>query len=221
MTLNAPDEAGVGATVPISWDGPSGKYDSIFVVETGSQQLSVRVAIKGGSPFSVRMPATAGEYEIRYLYYYGGKHTPLTARPITVTDAKAVLDAPIEASVGESFSINWEGPDEIGDTIEIGKQGETERITGIETSQGNPLRIPLPTEPGDYELRYVLEQNRTVLASRPLTVNEAEVILDAPNEANAGESVSINWVGPAAEGDVIVIAEIGQEDAIFLSLIHI
>ena len=214
MTLDAPDEARVGELVPVSWAGPGGKYDSFFVVETGKQQPSVRVAIRGGSPFGLRMPVTPGEYEIRYAYYYGGKHTLLATRPVTVKAAKIVLDAPSEVSVGESFSITWVGPDENGDTIEIGKPGVTEGITGSDTSGGNPLKILLPTEPGEYELRYVLQQNRTVLATRPLIVNDAEIVLDAPNEANTSESVSIDWVGPAAEGDVIAVAKIGKENTI-------
>jgi len=88
------------------------------VVEIGKQQPSVRVAIRGGNPFGLRMPVTPGEYEIRYAYYYGGKNSLLATRPITVTPAKIVLDAANEASVGESFSVSWQGPDENGDTIE-------------------------------------------------------------------------------------------------------
>jgi len=173
MTLDAPDEARVGELVPVSWAGPGGKYDSFFVVETGKQQPSVRVAIRGGSPFGLRMPVTPGEYEIRYAYYYGGKHTLLATRPVSVKAAKIVLDAPSEVSVGESFSITWVGPDENGDTIEIGKPGVTEGITGSNTSGGNPLKILLPTEPGEYELRYVLFSTRP---TKPIQVSQFQSI---------------------------------------------
>jgi len=188
MTLNAPDEASVGETVPVSWNGPSGKYDSIFVVEIGKQQPSIRVPTKEGSPFRLRMPVRPGEFEIRYVYYYGGKGQLIASRPITVKAAKIALDAPDEASVGESFAVSWQGPDADGDTIEIGKPGEAAGITSSETNRGNPLVVPLPTKPGEYEIRYVLKQGGNVLGSRPLTVNEAQVLLDAPKEANAGES---------------------------------
>ena len=215
MSLNAPDEATIGETVPVSWDGPGGKSGSIYVVEAGKRKASVYGSAKGGSPFKMRMPATPGEYEIRYIHRAGGGTALLASRTITIKAATVVLDAPSEASVGESFSITWQGPDKRDDTIEIGKPGDTKRITGNYTYRGSPLRVLLPTEPGEYEIRYVLRQKSTVLATRPLKVNAAEITLDAPGEANAGESVSINWTGPAAEGDVIGVAEVGQEDRIF------
>jgi len=49
----------------------------------------------------------------------------------------------------------------------------------------------MPTEPGEYELRYVLHQDKTILATRPITVTQTEVSIEAPNEAGIGESVVV------------------------------
>ena len=205
-TLDAPNESSVGESITVDWSGPGEKGDVIAVAEAGEKKTINKTPVTRGTPPTIQMPATPGEYELRYILRQG--RTVLATRPITVTAAEVTLDAPEQASVGSSVSINWEGPDIQGDVVAIAKVGEKKTINRTLTARGNPLSVLMPTETGEYELRYILRQGRTVLATRPITVNKADVTLDAPDIASVGEPVSINWVGPGVQGDMLSLIHI-------------
>ena len=215
-TLDASNESSVGESITVDWSGPGEKGDVIAVAEAGEKKTINKTPVTRGTPLTIQMPATPGEYELRYILRQG--RTVLATRPITVTAAEVTLDAPEQASVGSSVSINWEGPDIQGDVVAIAKVGEKKTINRTLTARGNPLSVLMPTETGEYELRYILRQGRTVLATRPITVNKADVTLDAPDIASVGEPVSINWVGPGVQGDMVAIAKIGEKKAISRTL---
>jgi Ca-activated chloride channel family protein len=64
----------------------------------------------------------------------------------------------------------------------------------------------MPTEPGTYELRYVANQDRTVLASRVIEVVAVTASLMAPETAVAGSTIEVAWEGPDYANDFIAIA---------------
>ncbi len=69
----------------------------------------------------------------------------------------------------------------------------------------------LPTATGTYDLR-VLNQGRRdeVLAQRPITLTELVPALTPPATINAGETISVGWVGPGTDWDFLSIAEVGS-----------
>jgi len=105
------------------------------------------------------MPPKPGQYEIRYVLAQGD--TLLAARPITVIAATVSLEAPDEAAVGETISVVWEGPDE-----SVGGR----YINYAYTDRGSPASIKMPSKPGNYEIRYILDQGKTTLFTRSITV---------------------------------------------------
>jgi len=119
------------------------------------------------------------------------------------------LTAPDAARIGESVPVTWTGPDEKRDYISIAEVGERGYINYTYTEKGNNLRIQMPPKPGEYEIRYVLAQGDTILATHPITVGEAAVSLDAPDEAVAGDTIAVTWEGPDEKRDYISVAEIG------------
>jgi len=190
VTLNAPDEAGLGSSVSIDWVGPNEKGDVIAVAEAGA--TINKTPTTRGTPLTVKMPATPGEYELRYILNQG--RTVLATRPIKVNAVEVTLNAPDEAGLGSSVSVDW-----------VGK---------TPTTRGTPLTVQMPATPGEYELRYILNQGRTVLATRPIKVTEAQVTLTVPSEASISSPVSVSWVGPGENGDVIALAKIGEKKTI-------
>jgi len=212
VSLSAPDEASVGETIKVEWVGPDGTNDLIVIGEVGDDKRYNSSYTRKGSPLEIQMPTKPGEYELRYILNQG--RTVLATRPITVTKANVSLSAPETASVGESIKVEWVGPDEANDLIVIGEIGDDKHYNSSRTRKGSPLEIQMPTKPGEYELRYVLRQGRTVLATRPITVTEATVLLSAPDEAGVGQSVTITWEGPDAHRDRIAVAKIGEKKSI-------
>jgi Ca-activated chloride channel family protein len=71
------------------------------------------------------------------------------------------------------------------------------------------LALLVPTTPGDYEISYFLDQDRTVLTSVPITVTGAEATLTAPASAPAGSTVEVGWTGPDYARDYIGIGRAG------------
>jgi len=68
--------------------------------------------------------------------------------------------------------------------IVVTKTRKDDVIFGAATSSGSPLAIKMPETPGEYELRYVLQQGSTVLATRPITVNEERGMPSVPLNAS-------------------------------------
>ncbi|HTO27684.1 MAG TPA: VWA domain-containing protein, partial [Devosia sp.] len=117
---------------------------------------------------------------------------------------EASIAAPDQAIVGTVIEIDWTGPDEHLDAIEIGLPGDGAGRFYTYTADGNPLRLQMPAEPGSYELRYK-HGDHTLLASRTIEVVDAPVSLDAPAQVHAGIEFLVHWVGPNAELDTIVL----------------
>ena len=205
--LVAPAEAGVGYFVNVDWIGPDAEYDFIAVAEVGASQYINKTDTKLGNPAKVQMPSTQGSYELRYVLHNGS--TMLATRPITVFSEGISIDAPEKALAGDSVAINWVGPDAQHDTIAVAEVGAVESINEIGTYLGNPATVQMPPKPGVYELRYVLNNGRTTMATRPITVTDAGVSLVAPAEASVGETITVQWNGPDEPHDVIAIAEVG------------
>ncbi len=135
----------------------------------------------------------------------------------TVTIA---LTFPVEATVraepsgegvaGVNVKVHWTGPDRRGDYIGIAEKGADKGgyLSYRYTSQGNPVELRLPVEPGDYEIRYMLGRPIRVLASVDIKVTPATATLAAPDTAIAGEEVEVEFTGPpAGSGDWLTVAK--------------
>ena len=127
----------------------------------------------------------------------------------------ATLSAPASAPMGSQVAIKWTGPAGKLDTVAI-----VEQVDGKPTTHdygyvkdGNPLTLTMPGEPGAYTLQY-RHQDQTVIATRPIQASQAQAALNAPDVAQAGSAVVIQWTGPNASLDNIQIAEQGSDSYI-------
>ncbi len=209
VTLNATDQATIGATIDVDWTGPDYARDYISVGKVGDDNYVNYTNTETGSPLKLEMPAKPGDYEIRYQLNQGG--TILARRPITVSDAAVTLEAAETAAVGATIPVTWTGPDYARDYVSVGKVGNDNYINYTYTETGNPLSLEMPPEPGDYEIRYQLNQGGTILARRPITVAAVEVGVTAPATAAAGETVSVGWTGPDYDRDYIAVGKVGDD----------
>ncbi|MEM9757030.1 MAG: hypothetical protein AAF914_13590, partial [Pseudomonadota bacterium] len=70
-----------------------------------------------------------------------------------------------------------------------------------------PLDLVMPSEPGTYEVRYVLDQDRVVIARVTVEVAPVTATVVAPATAAAGTSIEVAWEGPGYENDYISVAQ--------------
>ncbi|MGE9267823.1 MAG: vWA domain-containing protein [Verrucomicrobiales bacterium] len=214
VTLQAEERCTVGNSVKVTWTGPANKNDYITIVPKDYEdgKYAKYEYTRRGSPLKVLAPVTAGECEIRYMTGDGGK--VLARLPILVDEAKVILKAPETTGIGTPVSIEWSGPANPNDFISIvPKDYEDGKHAKYEyTRRGSPLKVLAPVEPGECEIRYMSGQGGVVFARRAITVQEAEVTIEAAEKAVVGQSVSITWTGPANPNDYLTIVPKDFED---------
>lgn len=207
-TLDAVASAVAGSDIQVRWTGPNAKNDYIAVVSgTSERQINYTYTNKG-SPLTLRVPPEPGRYELRYVLDAGRK--VLATQPLTVTDVAATVTPDGALPAGGRAMVRWTGPDYQNDFIAVTKVGGTAQESYEYTRKGSPLQIQLPADPGLYELRYVMDQSRRILASVPIEVTAVSATVAPPAEMPAGGTVSVGWTGPDDRNDFIAIFPVGE-----------
>lgn len=84
VTLDAPKTGDAGGELTVTWSGPdySGDYIAVCVEGSGDRKYKTYQYTARGNPVSVKLPAEAGKYEIRYIT--GKDASVLARRPFVV-----------------------------------------------------------------------------------------------------------------------------------------
>lgn len=208
ISITAPAEAKAGETITINWQGPNGTGDFITIVAQGAREGSygAYVYTKVGNPLQMTTPVDVGNYEIRYSKGDGGYPT-LARHVFKVIAADVQLTTPSSVKAGEQISIHWQGPNSAGDYITVVPAGSADRTykAYAYTNTGNPVRLPMPEKPGEYEIRYANGSTYRTLTSNPITVIGVDASVTLIGEARANEPVTIQWNGPNNPGDYLTI----------------
>lgn len=202
VEIDSPVDA--GDSPMIAWIGPDYEGDYIAISEVGSDGYVNTTPTREGSPLRVRMPAEPGDYELRYVMAQDA--TVVARKSVEVLAVTAQLWAEPRVAAGSPVEVDWDGPDYRGDYVVIGRPGDGGFVSRTPTRAGAPLTVTAPLEEGDYELRYVIDQDSTVLAAQPLRVDEVSASLEAAETAPAGAPVVVSWEGPAYERDFVSVA---------------
>lgn len=126
-------------------------------------------------------------------------------------DGPATLEAPTAAGAGAVIEVKWTGPGNTGDYIDLVPRGNTVtsgEITYAYTRDAKPVaRLTMPTTPGEYDLRYMLEMGsaRTIKATAPIVVTAVAATLAGPPAAEGAEPIEVAWTGPSGSADYIDI----------------
>ncbi|SEL52368.1 VWA domain-containing protein [Halomonas daqiaonensis] len=207
-SVTPPESAVVGETAAVAWTGPGYDGDYIAVAELGMEdrRYLTYAYVESGSPIEIQIPGEPGEYELRYIQRQGAK--VMARAPLIVRGAEATLAAPETATAGTAVAVEWTGPARPGDFLTVAlpgaKGGDYENY--VYTRNGSPASLVMPANPGDYEIRYVLDQDRAVLATRPIRVETAQAGVNAPATVVAGSTVEISWTGPDSDKDYLSVA---------------
>ncbi|MDF0603840.1 hypothetical protein P1J78_24305, partial [Psychromarinibacter sp. C21-152] len=214
-SLDAPSEGRMGDTIRVDWTGPDYPDDYIAVTEPGGSDWIAYSYTREGSPLELTLPGAPGAYEIAYVV--DRDNTVLARRPVTVSAVSATLTPPQTLPAGATVDIAWTGPDDRDDYIAVTERGGTGWINYAYTRDGSPARLTLPGEPGAYDITYVMNQNRKVLARVEVTVTDVGYSVSAPETAPAGGTVEVTWEGPAYENDYIAVAAPDAPDNRYLT----
>jgi Ca-activated chloride channel family protein len=177
-TLTVPPNAEGGEPLTITWIGPAGTGDYLDVVPAGSTVTSGEITYaytKDGNPAKLTAPGKPGAYQLRYVLEGPGGRKILASSPLAVTQPVATLKAADLAAKGSKVKVEWTGPKRRGDYVDLVKKGylpTSGELSYFYTDRDSASELTAPVEPGEYEIRYVLEApgGRQVLARRPLRV---------------------------------------------------
>ncbi|NLP05354.1 hypothetical protein GX411_05340 [Candidatus Fermentibacteria bacterium] len=179
--ITAPAEAVSGAPFEVSWTGPEGS-GGVYVVMVPQGTPEGEWAgyewhyTSMGNPLTFTAPGEPGTWEVRLStgsFDFPADST-LARCSISIVGSEVTLDAPETAAAGSSIAIGWTGPGLDGHYITIVPSGASEGDWNeyAYTSEGNPVMLTAPAEPGEYEIRYAAEGSDTdvTLARRPITI---------------------------------------------------
>ena len=114
--------------------------------------------------------------------------------------------------------MEWQGPDYERDYLAISEVGSggNSYVNFTYSRDGSPLKLRMPAEEGDYEIRYVAGQRNTVLARAPIKITAVGASLQHNPTAPVGEPLLVEWTGPEYKNDYISVAEVGSRDSKYL-----
>jgi hypothetical protein len=212
--VNVPERVEAGAVFEAGWTGPDNPGDYLTIVrpDAAAAVFENYQETRRGATLALTAPMQAGEWEVRYVTVRS--KTVLARAPLVVTPVSAALIAPETVTLGAALSVEWKGPNNVGDFLNIVPAGAPDEAAGnyADAAQGSPAKLTAPVQPGAAEIRYVSGQGRLVLARRPIVITAPDTTIEAANEVVAGSKFSVTWQGPKNRGDYLTIVSRGTPD---------
>ncbi|WP_172294229.1 VWA domain-containing protein [Pseudoruegeria sp. HB172150] len=200
--LSAEGEMLAGATIRVTWSGPGYPGDRIAVLGP-DDVVAAHAYTRDGSPLSLTLPPQGGDYELAYVM--AQRDTVLARVPLTVEGVDASVTGPQTALAGATVSVDWTGPGYRNDMIAIVPRGEDAQVSYGYVRDGTPLKLALPSQAGAYDIAYVMDQGRRIVARSPIEIETASASLSVPADLVAGATAEIAWEGPDHPLDFIAV----------------
>lgn len=219
-TVAAPATVPITSPFDVTWTGPADDGDYVAVtLTTGGSTRELDWARTTEPKLRLTAPAAPGVYEIRYI---SPRRTPavLGTAKLDVTDLSARIDAPATAPAGTTITLTATGPEGPNHWIGFAPKGSdisAYRAFARPTGATSTLTLATPGEPGEYELRYVLDEAARILVARPITITAAEASIDAPTRIEAGSDVGLTARGPEGDRHWIGFAPAGSPAASYVA----
>ncbi|TYB83350.1 VWA domain-containing protein [Maritimibacter fusiformis] len=209
VEVTGPATATTGAAVAVSWSDPVNPRDMVGIVAMGADEgtRGSYLRVGGDTEGKLTAPAEPGLYELRYILNEGGK--TLATATIEVVTAEIGISGPGTVRAGTDVDISWSSTVNPRDMVGIVAMGADEGTRGSYLRIGDKTdgRLKAPTEPGLYEIRYILNEGGKTLASASLEVVAEDAPLDtgaglsAPATAQPGETITVTWTGGSDSDD--------------------
>ena len=216
--LTGPASVKVGSVFMVKWQGPNSRGDYVEIGPKDPKRKGAKdyAYVKSGNPVRLTVPGKPGAYELRYIHAASRKIIGRT--DIKATPVKAAVQAPDQVDAAQKFEVKWDGPGYTGDFISIAKADQkpsaykTYQYTGT-----NPVKLTAPSDPGTYEVRYILSRGNQLLAQKAITVKAVGASIKAPDQVDAAAKFEVSWTGPGTEDDYISIAKPDQKPSSYLT----
>ncbi len=207
VTLTVPESTVAGSNFDVAWSGTVHPRDKVTIVPTGSAVGASGDYLRTGNATegTLQAPSEAGEYEVRYVLEEDGK--TLAASPIAVTVATTGVSGPERVVGGSNFTVSWTNGIHPRDKVTIVAAGAPPEADGDYLRVGNAESgtLQAPAAAGDYEVRYLLEEDGLAIASAPVVVTAPETSVSGPATAVAGSRIDVAWTRTIHPRDKVTI----------------
>ncbi|GGA70141.1 hypothetical protein GCM10011521_05350 [Arenimonas soli] len=138
----------------------------------------------------------------------------VVSAPAAPPAPEATLDAPDSAPMSSRILVSWTGPGHQYDEVQVfapeerggrGKVIDNQRVLSDKRAGQKQVELVAPAKPGDYLLRYYHGAQSKVIATRPISITEAEVGLQAPAEVSIASRFDVTWTGPGEQYDEVQV----------------
>ncbi|QGX99395.1 VWA domain-containing protein [Roseovarius faecimaris] len=214
VTVTGPETAITGSDFAVSWSPVLGKDDYVSIVPAGSEDGTYGnyTVTRDKTEGSLRAPADAGLYELRYV----DRSTTATlgAAPIEIVEPEITISAPEGVITGAAFEVSYTGAVNKDDYVTIVPVGADERSYGnYQTVRDKSERtLRAPAEPGLYEVRYILREGNKTMARTSVEVTLAEVTISGPASVQTGQPFTVSYTGAVHEDDYVTIVPLGADE---------
>ena len=224
-SIEAPASIGISQKLKVSARGPFSGGTWVGFAPKGSgpeSYLDYQRVTAAASEVELTAPATPGSYEIRYVL--GENERVLTSKSIEVTEGEAQIKAPTSAHSGELLKFTASGPVDASHWIGFAPKGspiESYLDYVRPDAASNAVELTAPSTPGDYEIRYVLNENERILAAHSIKIQDGPVQLTVPTSVTAGSEVAISAQGPASRKHWVGFAPVGSAPSSYLDYVYV
>ncbi|MGB5855653.1 MAG: VWA domain-containing protein [Oceanisphaera sp.] len=213
LEISGPAQVTTGAAFDVSWSQTISPNDMVTIVPMGTDEGTRNNYQRTGknTGASLIAPATPGLYELRYMLNEGKK--TLATAPIEVVKAEMSISGPAQVTTGAAFDVSWSQTISPNDMVTIVPMGTDEgtRNNYQRTGKNTEASLIAPATPGLYELRYMLNEGKTTLATTPIEVVEPEMGIAGPAIVRAGTDVDISWSSTIGPTDIVTIVPAGAD----------
>jgi len=126
---------------------------------------------RDGYPLRLTLPLEGGRFAIRYVA--AGETAPAASRGIAVDPPSASVSPTGPVTAGSLFEVAVSGPAARFDDVVVARAGmpASEHLTAARVRpRRDRLRLRAPSEPGEYELRYVAGGGKAIFARQPIRI---------------------------------------------------
>jgi Ca-activated chloride channel family protein len=214
VLVQAPDTAVGGTNIKVTWASTVAERDYITIVPVGTDtdQAGVYVQVGKASEVVLAVPGDEGLYEVRY--FASESRETLGHDTIEITKPDVALTAPDTIAAGGALTVSWTPTLNARDRVTIVPLGTDDGVLGnyIQVGQNTEKDLVAPSDPGLYELRYVLNVDRKTVGTRAIEVSDPAVTLQAPDTTLTGADFDVSWAGTVNEKDYITIVPMGADE---------
>ncbi len=216
VRISGPESVRAGEDFRLQWSNTITERDLVTILPMGADEGELGTWSRVGSSSTqtdLRAPSDPGMYELRYVLDEGRR--TLASAAIEVTTPEASISGPESVRAGESFRVQWSDPINQRDLVTILPMGADEGELGTWSRVGSSSTqtdLVAPSDPGMYELRYVLDEGRRTLASAAIEVISVEIEVSGPDVVRAGDQLRVMWSDRVNDRDLVTILPLGADE---------